>query len=696
MTVEITLAQSDLDSAEQFLTAFLSEKIPDASFEEGSAIRDFAVKSFSYIFAFLRGEIDRVAARQSLLKIQQLTDSDDIRQASDELLSNWFISRQGGGYAHTIARLHFSEKSTIRLPLTTKLWRDSSHLFYINSSGDSYVIPEDDLLPSFNSRGELIDYVVDVPLKASRIGSDFQFPKGTFVRVDSPGGLSYFSYAEHLEDITTGNDIESTAGFITRAQTAVTTRNLINARSCDALLKNEFASIANTLTLGAGDPEMVRDIYEFYPDMRVHSGGKFDTYVETPLVQIEEQGTVGGYFVRPDHIINIFRDPGLTHSTSSPVLFSAVAHVGDVLYVHSGISQAPMAFPITRVTDHQLEVSLETPFAEASDETNGTVVYSVGKVSPDWADEISERTATASPDPDYSDIPFGTSRRLCESGKIVLSGLPIQDIVLVEIMEPTPSQTVITYPTTGTIRATIQVNANPIGPMGEPSLVQFQQETWNPAEAQSLRAVNVINVGYLTDPTAFDGQNLRVVYQTLSDFADIDSFVMDRNTRIVAANQLVKAFTPTYISMVVPYRMKLTATGETLDQDAAAQFIATFLNGFDPNDDLDVSDIATQLRTEYPFVGAVYPFSLYYTLHSPDGQLIEFSTTDIVSIFPSSTNGVVLENSGDLVVPDVLKSKITSISTAADLLVYFNYLGLSNRTLKLRSDSSRISFINRG
>ena len=104
---DITITQKDLDDAESFLTEYLSEKVPEGNFARGGALRDLAVKAFTYVYAYLRGEIDRVTARQSLLRIrQELTDEDDIAEAVDEILSNWFEVRKDGLTARLTARLH--------------------------------------------------------------------------------------------------------------------------------------------------------------------------------------------------------------------------------------------------------------------------------------------------------------------------------------------------------------------------------------------------------------------------------------------------------------------------------------------------------------------------------------------------------------------------------------------------------------
>ena len=66
---DYNITQTDLQDAESFLAQFQSEMVPEANLERGGAVRDLLIKGFSYMYAFLRGEIDRVAARQSLERI---------------------------------------------------------------------------------------------------------------------------------------------------------------------------------------------------------------------------------------------------------------------------------------------------------------------------------------------------------------------------------------------------------------------------------------------------------------------------------------------------------------------------------------------------------------------------------------------------------------------------------------------------
>lgn len=696
---EIKITQDDLNDAEEFLVAYLSEKVPEASFERGSAMRDLVVRAFTYIFAYLKYEVDFSRMRQSLARISELDEADDISEAADEILSNWFVSRKGGQRSRLTARLHFLERRVYTLDLATKFWRTSTLAFYVDAEDGPYVITEEQLYPVYDTSGELVDYIVDVPLQAGRVGVGYNLDPGTFIRVDFPGGMPFFTYAEHLSKSSGGKDVESTEELVERAQTAISVRNLINNRSCDVVLQQEFPEILETLTIGMGEVEMIRDRRtEIASHITLHTGGTYDTYVELPLTTVEDSGIVGGYFQRPDQTINIFRDPLLTYGTAVPgsgVPFTDPAidlKEGDVINILDGMLGAPRAFTIISVSDHELEVSAALPFAEASDETGNSIIYAAGSVGPSFDDKIATRTAQASTNPSYDAVPVGTSRHIQSPGKILLSGRPVQDIEWVEIVDPAASDDQIIDPTTGTILFPIRLNEEP-SEVVEPALVQYQVNVRNPSKAQSAEAVIEVNVGYDSDPAHFDGKTLRVRYATLAGFENVHSFAANQERRVLAANHLVRARHPVWIEANIPYKMKLTMSSATIDEEAAAQSLATYINDFNPNDDLGMNDLATQFRVDNPNVGNVSPFTLYYDLHSPDGQIVSFSTTSTVSIFITSDNGVSLENSEDIEVPqDLIDQGITEINDADSLNAYYALMGISDRTVKYRSSESYIMF----
>jgi hypothetical protein len=709
---ETTLTKKDLRDAENFLTQFQAEQVPEANLQPGGAVRDFLIKGFAAMYAFLRGEADSITAKQSLLRLQEELeangDSEDISQAVDEILSNWFIRRKGGKYAYVTARMHFLRNRAQSIPLSTRFWRTNRAVFYLDATTDPFVISEAQMLPIYDTTGELVDYVVDVPLKAASVGEGYDIDPGNFVRIQLAGGLPYFSYAENLEASSGGRGVETTSELLERAETAISVRNLINNRSCDAVLQEEFPEIDDTLTIGMGEPEMIRDLRtEIAKHIKLHIGGHYDTYVGLDLTTIEENLTVGGYFYRPDNVVNVFRDPGLTHDEGR-TFTSLGVQPGHVIYVRDGIIGSPRGYPITYVSDHELHVSAGFRFTQASDElSTNAVLYSIGWYAPDFEEVdfggVFQRVAVSSAIPGKENIPYGTSRRIMQPGSVVLSGKPVQDIAWVEITNPPASLSEFIDLATETIIFHTRINVPPQVHQAEPSYSQYGMRTLNPANGQSLKALNLLSVGFEDDPdpaypvNIFDGLNLRIVYQTLAGISNIHDYVENRNHRVACANQLIKARHPIWVTANIEYRLKPTVSGE-LNEKEASKFIADHINSFDPNDDLDVSDLNAAFRQEYSnIVGTVYPLTVYYHLDAPDGQQAFFSTTDIISIFEGSDRGVVLENGDEIESPPNLQERgIPTIQSAQQLADWFLYLGISDRTVTYRSREELITFTIRG
>jgi len=708
---DLVVKQSDIQDAIDFLTEYLTEQVPEATFTEGSAVRDLVIKAFAPMYAYLKADADRNAILQSISLIKEelsngtnsQLDNEDVSQAVDNVLSNWFVSRSGGSRTTGTAQLHFTRRTSVVIRRDTKFWRSTTLAFYPDITTDTFIISENQLRPIYDTRGRLVDYVGNVPIIASQVGNLYDFEAGRFIRVESPGGLPFFSYGEHRQSLSGGLSVESTEEYLSRAPTAISVRNLINNRSIDTVINEQLPEATNLLTIGMGETEMVRDIRtEISPAISLHIGGCYDTYLDLPEVQVEENGIIGGLFPRPDGLANVFRDPQLTHDLGQDFVSLGI-QVGHILQIVSGIVGAPRGFPIVRVDAHSIYVSENTPFDEASDELDtNAVVYSVGWFSPNFSEvdlegtSVYVRTATASTNPIYSTLTAGTSRRTAEPGAIMLTGNPVQDVITVELTDPGTAWLSLVDPSTSTIRFTNRTNMTPIAG-SVIGTAQYQVDCVNPTKGQSAEGVVFIRVGPITAPTTYDGKNLRVSYRTLRSFDTLHTFVRGYSERVVAANQLIKARSPIWIFSDIPYRLKPTATAGIVISDAQ-NTISTHINGFDPNDDLDMSDISTVFRDAYPdVVGTVFPFVIDYDLHAPDGQVLQFETTDIVSIYIKSTNGVTLVNSADIVVPDTLIAKgITSITTESDLNNLYNYYGISDRTVTYKTRPDLITFTLRG
>lgn len=666
----ITLDEQALADADAFLTAYLTEKIPDADFSKGSVIRDFVVTAIAYIFAFLEKERKTTRDQQSLLALSTQTDSESIRDAVDALLSNWFISRKTGQTARLTAVLHFSTASDVTLSPTTRFFR-TTDLVYVPDTTTGYVLPAASLTPVFDTNNVVTEYVVTVNLVAQKVGTAYNVPAGKFLSADlfNP----FFTYAENQSAVQDGKDIESTTEILVRAPTAITIRNLVNARSIDTVLRETFAGLNRVLSIGFGDPEMLRDFSsEAVTRLRMHLGGYTDIYVQLPVSEVVETGVLGGVFTRPDNVIAMLIDTTASFLTGTPVI------PGDILRVVTGLPDVPREYIILAVSTTVLTVSPRAAFSDPTDELGTYVAYSIGDTAPGYSNKrIYALDGNGDP------IPTGqTSRTIQTPGRITLQGRPHYRIKKVELYDAA-------FP------SVIEVLTSRVN--GAPGVGEYRVISPTAPNAQSAYALDQVEAN-LTGHTVGTWM-MRVTYDTLVGYADIQAYVIDQFQRVLASNPLVKGYTPVYLSMSIAYKMRYGAT-TTLDNAAAAQTVSTFINTFNLTNTLDLTGILQNLRDTYPDIGTILsPTILTYQLFAADGEVFSYSTKDIVTVYPSyPANGANLTNGTDLLVPlnnadldPTVPSNEPLVATANKTLKdQLTEIGISDRTLIYLTTASDI------
>lgn len=648
----ITVSDQDLQLADTFLTAYLRDKIPDADFSEGSVLRDFVVKAVAYIFAYLEKERKITRDRQSLLSLAALPAGESIDDAVDALLSNWFLTRLTGSYANVTATLHFSQAVDVTLTPTTRFFRTKTQVFTPKIT-DTFIIPASELRPNINANGSIADYSTLVTLVAETVGTAGNAGIGRFVSADPFS--SFFLYAENLTEGEGGKDIETTPEILARAPTAISVRNLVNLRSIDTVLKDTFP-IDELRVIGMEDPEMIRDFStESVSGLRMHVGGYTDIFVQLPRIEQLETLEVNGYFTRPDNVINILTDLVLPGGFSGNGVLP-----GHVLRVNDGMPDTPREFLITAVGTTWLEVQPRASFPKATDEDATFVTYSIGTLGPTFDNIVSLGTTL--------NRAGQTSRKVKASGHVVLKGQPQYKLTTVEVL---------TGPTTVDVLSE-RVN-------GLPAAGQYQVVVRNPANAQSAFAVTDLVV-----PTTYDGMSVRVRYETLLNYVDIQNYVRDRYERVVTSNPLTKGFHPVYLNMSIVFKRKSNPTG-TVDPADVSKVVADYINAFSPLEVIELSGIEQTIRNSFPDIGAIIsPTVLNYDLLAPDGQVYSYTTDDIVTIFPVDLNNASrLTNGADLRVPlpnaslwpaDTINQPLIDAANV-ELAEQLADLGISDRTV---------------
>ncbi len=620
MATTVSVNPQDVAAAANILEQFLGDSIPDGDFGRGTALRDLTVGAIASIYAFMRAENTQVRQLQSLNSVEAATNGDPeaLRDAVTAILSNVFISLKSGSKARGSVVGHASSQVDILIPTTVKFTKSSGIVFTVDSDA-TYFISKDELVPIIDSDGAILEYQFRVPLVAGKTGENFNVDPGLFASFDRFN--PFVTRIENTDKFSGGKGPETVSEVLDRAPTAISVRNLINDRSIQAVLNDNFDNIRGIFVAGMGMPEMQRDrVLALTQSLQLHVGGMVDIYLLLDLAETSFTGIVGDLFLRPDGLNVVFRDLAVD--------LSAVL-LGDIIRVTAGLADTPAEFMVIDKDGTDLIVSERAPFPIATDEQSplGAVSYTIGRVGPSYTDVISNSGAAYTTGT--------TSRRVATPGRITLPGGPVMDILDVALLNPALAEASFKDPLDGFVHFADRVNGDPSEAVVAPASLQFSVRVRNPLEAQSPVQWMEIQVGTDTNATRFDTYQLRVRYRTLSTFSTIDSFIRGRRERTAAASQLPRGHHPVVVSVAVSYKLKSTATA-LLNDAVVVQTVVDFINSFDTSvAPIDTSAIESLLRTTFPTIASITPIVIGYVLSAPTGELMTYSTVGEVKIDPA-------------------------------------------------------------
>lgn len=625
----LELNEQERQAAEEFISALLTENIEEGQFSEGTALRDLVVKSLSFIFAALRKENRQVQSLQNLRDAVTLANTDPnldraVANAVDGILSNWFINRKTGSFARGTLYVEVSRKQDYIIPVNNRFQYDRGRSFFIDTEdtdAGNIVIPASSVFPNVSSDGNIQNYTFSVRVVAARTGDNYNVSPSTWV---SAGGFSPFIISTFNDErFGGGRNRETTEEVIDRAESAISTRNLINTKSIDATLRSRFSDLSRLLTVGMAEPEMRRDIRtNIILGQDLHLGGHFDIYCELPISQRTFEGQVGGRFPRPDNISNILRDDNVSDWTAEDVV------AGDIIRIATGLPDAPRDFTIKEVFSHELRISEHVPFSKASEDDEEFVTYFIYRpvFGPD---------TQIYPSSGVSDTGV-TSRFMQTPNTVLLPGGAHYDIVDVAILNPEGDDDFIDS-SDDFVHFGTRINSEPEAAILAEDLV-YQVVNTRPETAQSSLSLEELKI-----EEKYEGKTLRVVYDTLVGLNTVHDFVTDRFERVLSANVLARGFFPVYLSFEIPYKLRTTATS-SIDETALKRELVKYINDFDPREIIDVSDVVNQVRNFSNQIGAVFDFTIFYDLIAPDGRIINYETDDEVIV----TSDKLTEDSDEL------------------------------------------------
>lgn len=609
MAIEITAA--DVTRAEEFLATVVADRVPEGRFTDGTALRDLCIKALAVVSASHRQDNETTRSLQSLLRIRNIatgTNDPAVDDAADAILSNWFFQRNPGTFARGNVRVFVTRKQDYVIPRTSQIFYDRSLVFYPDSDTDR-VISASDVAPIVDSSGRVLNYVFTLPVIAGRTGDAYNvFP----AQWAGTGGFSPFvSRIVSSTRFDGGKSRQSTADYIDQGKNAVAVRNLINERSILATLSQRYPAAQRIIALGMGDPEMQRDrAVELAGGIDLHVGGHFDVYMDLPIANASFEAEVGGVFMRPDGVINVFDDTAVPDWTALPV------EVGDVIRVTGGMLDVPRDYPIHEIRASEMYVSTRRAFHETA---TGVSYYIYRPL----------HGADVQIYPAVSTVATGfTAPTVQTPNRVVLPPMPHYDILDVMVVNPDPSDAAINDPD-GYVHFQTRTNETPTMAGSIAGSWPFRIIGRSPENAQSSFAFDELEL-----PVQYNGKRVRVNYQTVANYTPIDTYLRDRYQRVLCANVQLKARHPVYVSVRVPYSLSPVSRG-VVDEIALRRGILNYIMSFDSRDVLDVSDISTYVKNFSSNIGTVYTFAIMYSLLSPTGDIINFETNDVVAMDPA-------------------------------------------------------------
>ena len=643
----------------------LLEAHTGGNYAPSTVLGDLVVDGHAIIYADLDAQIRALAAQRSLLALRDAPPGPETRDAADALLGNLFVSRGIGTFVRVAATLHFTTRVDSLLPRATRFFKGGSLVYYPDEAED-LLIEASRMRPRYGTRGEVASWTYDVNLVAARTGSAYRASAARFTAVDpfSP----YLAYAEH-GDTAGGEDPDTNAQAIARAEQALSLRLLLNARSNDATLRTRFAELLRVRTIGMGDPEMVRDLLDAATfGVEVHRGGHVDIYTDLPTRPTTVRLAVGEPTARADERVLTFSDASATFVTNS-------VRPGDVLHIAAGVPEAPRDFKIAAVRETALDVVASAPFALATDEldTPPDITYSIGDNYPVFDNRVASAARAAR-----------TSRRFALPGHVTLPPGALGAISRVEMTTYPLALAPFADPLTGTVRFTARRNGPwPRAPRpGEP--LSYRVVGHNPREAQSMRAVTTLELGW--DGIDLDGTEVTVTYETCLGFEAIDAVVRGAADRVPNANHLTRAPHPVYVSFTLPYRQRRlpTTPGEVVRAVDEAAVVSALVDHVvhAPIESLDATSIASEALRADPNFGTVFQPLLTYELHLPDGRVARYTTEDRVTMFPGVDTTAQLRNPADFML---------SAGDNIGLARLLTSLGVSNRVVRYHTSPELIA-----
>jgi hypothetical protein len=268
--------QADFDAVRSLQTEIIAERHPEISTRSG-AISDLVLTLHGVLGA--AGMIERTRLLESnslLLAIQNPAAIDS--GTLDALFSNYFVTRQSGGFGVGQVTLVLSQASPLVIPsgfVFTAGTRDFTAVAsFAARTSAAAVLSSTDRVLTLQSDGTFT-LVIDV--QAAMIGAAGGLRQGATLTLSK--SLPFVTQAYATNDFTGAADPESNTDLVNRLELGLAAKTWSNATNTAATIRQQPGfSAASVSVIGAGDPEMIRDKHSLFP---LAYGNRVDAYVKT-------------------------------------------------------------------------------------------------------------------------------------------------------------------------------------------------------------------------------------------------------------------------------------------------------------------------------------------------------------------------------------------------------------------------------
>jgi hypothetical protein len=258
---------------QSFLLDRFSQEYPNIYAGDPSVINDTFVNPLITMLEPFKREIQTLMLQQSLADPSVLSSDD-----ANALGANWFDTNNPGGIAGGTSTVYFANPTNITVEITTRFFTPDGLNFYPTNP---IAITAEEMV--FNRSGSL--YFMNVPVAAEAAGSNYNIDAGTLTGVD---GIYGQVSVNNLADFEDGSSPLDTPTYIAQIQQSLTERSLVTRRGATAQLDNAYSGqVAAVQVIGAGDPEMQRDIIVATAPDNVWLSGQVSVYGSVAMVQCD-------------------------------------------------------------------------------------------------------------------------------------------------------------------------------------------------------------------------------------------------------------------------------------------------------------------------------------------------------------------------------------------------------------------------